>query len=161
MDGHKIALALRAAYLSTHRKADAALMASGITCNQFVVLSALDQEDGISQRLLVERIASDPNTIRPILSALEEKGLVSRKPSSKDGRVWEVKLTRKGRNAFAKANAKTADFRHRLTAPLTKAEAKTLVELLQKITESVNLPEPVPKRIKAKRKTAVTSNGSL
>lgn len=162
MDGHKIALALRAAYLSTHRKADAALLASGITSNQFVVLSALDQEDGVSQRALVERIASDPNTIRPILSALEEKGLVVREPSLTDGRVWEVKLTRKGKNAFAKANAKTAHFRDSLTAPLTKTEAAELVELLEKITESVNRP-PIkkPKRAKPRRETATGSNGSM
>ena len=72
-DGHKIAMALRIAYLSMHRQADAALAPFSLTANQFVLLALLDERDGVSQRDLVDRAASDPNTIRPMLNALQKK----------------------------------------------------------------------------------------
>lgn len=167
VDGHKIAMALRAAYLTMHRKADASLHAMGITANQFVVLSALQQDDGISQRTLVERVTSDPNTIRPLLSALEEKGLVVRLPNATDRRVWDIKLTRKGRSTLKKASEKTEQFRTSLLSPLTISDYTKLLDMLQRITESVQQhtsvkagPVTKKKRVIAGRKKAAARNGS-
>ena len=159
VDGHQICLTLRTTYLSMHRRADAVLLPLGVTANQFVVLAALAEEDGVSQKTLVQRIASDPNTIRPILSALEEKGLVSREASHSDGRVWEVKLTRKGRTAFTKISGKLNSFHQTILTSLSSKEAETLIGLLGKVAEAVNSVSDVtpskPARKKKKREPAL------
>lgn len=44
-NGHEIAMAIRAAYLSMHRQADAILAPYGITANQYVILALLAERD--------------------------------------------------------------------------------------------------------------------
>ncbi len=131
--GHEIAMALRVAYWAMHRRADAHLQPLGVTANQFVLLSLLFEEDGITQRELVERASSDPNTVRAMLVALEKKGLVARRPHPTDGRAWCVSLTAKGRRTFRKQWTGSEPFRERLVAGLTPQEAETLLELLERI----------------------------
>lgn len=159
LDGHKVCLALRSTYLSMHRKADSVLLPQGITANQFVVLAALAEEDGISQKTLVERISSDPNTIRPILNALEDKGLVIREASHNDGRVWEVKLTRKGRTSFAKTSAKTEKFHKAIVSTLSRGEAEILIDLLGKVSEAVNCvnTKEVVRKSRPKKRAAIAA----
>jgi DNA-binding MarR family transcriptional regulator len=132
--GHQIAMALRAAYLSMHRQADAALQQQGVTANQFVLLSLLADQDQVTQRDLVERASSDPNTIRPMLVALEKKGYVVREPHPDDGRAWLVCLTPAGRAAFRKMNSETDSFRERLISTLQPREADQLLSMLQRIS---------------------------
>lgn len=156
IDGHQVCLALRTTYLSMHRKADAVLLPLGVTANQYVVLAALADEDGISQKALVQRIASDPNTIRPILGALEEKGFVSREASHSDGRVWEVKLTRKGRNAYTKISGNLTNFHQAVLSSLSNSEAETLLQLLGKVSDAINVSTDLgpSKPVKRRKRTA-------
>lgn len=137
-DGHEIAMALRGAYLSMHRQADAALTAFTLTANQFVLLALLDQRDGVSQRDLVDRAASDPNTVRPMLTTLQKKGYVAREPDPDDGRAWLVRITALGRRTFKKARRETETFRERLCANLEVHERETLVRLLGEVVVAMN-----------------------
>src|SRR4051794_5251569 len=98
--GRDIARALRAAYLALHRQTNACFVADGVTADQFVVLSALADADGVTQQDLVRRVNSDPNTVRAILVLLEGRGLVIRGPHPADGRARCVTLTAKGRQSF-------------------------------------------------------------
>ncbi len=131
--GHEIAMAIRAAYLSMHRQADAVLAPHGVTANQYVILALLAERDRVPQRDLVERAASDPNTIRPILIALERKGLVTRKQAPNDGRARCVGLSKKGRRVFEELRRDSQSFRDRLTAALDPEEASNLVCRLRNI----------------------------
>ncbi len=58
---------------------------------------ALSQNDGSNLRELADSIASDRNTLRPMLVLLEKQGLVIRPSNSTDRRAWRVFITRKGR----------------------------------------------------------------
>jgi DNA-binding MarR family transcriptional regulator len=69
----------------------------GVTADQFVVLTLLAEEDGVTQRDLVEQAFSDANTIGEMLTRLEKKQFVRREPHPNDGRARCVFLTRKGR----------------------------------------------------------------
>ena len=95
--GHEFAMLLRKAYLTFHRRANARIIKSGITADQFVALTMLAQEEGITQITLVERTASDANTVTAILRLLERRGLVRREAHARDGRARCVFLTSKGR----------------------------------------------------------------
>ncbi len=87
MSGHELAMSLRAAYLVMHRRTGALLARTRVTADQFVVLSALAEADALTQRELVSRTSSDPNTMRAMLVLLERRGLIKRRPHPRDGRA--------------------------------------------------------------------------
>jgi DNA-binding MarR family transcriptional regulator len=117
-DGHDLAMALRAAYLAMHRRADAAFARHGVTADQFVLLAALAGGDALTQRDLARRTASDPNTVRAMLLLRERRGLVARGPHPTDGRARRVTLTPKGRRAYRTLWASGGPVRARLLASL-------------------------------------------
>ena len=95
--GHELAMLLRKAYLAFHRRANARAIKLGVTADQFVVLTMLAEEEGITQITIVERTASDPNTVAAVLRLLERQGLVRRETHAHDGRARCVFLTPEGR----------------------------------------------------------------
>jgi DNA-binding MarR family transcriptional regulator len=138
---HEVAMALRTAYWAMHRQADACLQAFGVTANQFVLLSLLAEEDGITQRELVERASSDANTVGAMLVALEEKGLVMRGRHPDDGRARRVTLTRTGREAYKRLWAKSEPFRDRLLDALRPGEPEALLDTLGRLTAALDRRE--------------------
>lgn len=102
-DGHELGMWLRKAYLSFHRRANARMLKHGITADQFVLLSVLAREDGITQISIVERTASDPNTVAAILRLLERRGLIRRETHAQDRRARCVFLTPEGRRIQRRA----------------------------------------------------------
>src|SRR5437867_6544375 len=137
---HHIPLGLRAAYLAMHRQTDACLAKHGATADQFVLLSLLAHQDGVTQQELVRRASSDPNTVRAILILLEKRGLVARDGHPTDGRARSVTLTRKGAQVLKRLMVDTEPLRGRLLAAFRPDEAKTLVEFLGRITEAMAPP---------------------
>ena len=107
-------MSISAAYLSMHRQSELNSLKHGITANQFVLLMLLAEEDGISQRDLVERAFSDPNTIRAMLVLLEKQGLVERDQHPKDGRKRNVTITPKGRKIYQKVSDENETMRQTL-----------------------------------------------
>src|SRR5262249_8110945 len=94
---HTLGMRLRGAYLTFHRMANAHFEPLGATADQFVVLTLLAEEEGLTQREIVARAYSDPNTIGEMLTRLEGKKLVRRQRHPTDGRARIVLLTPKGR----------------------------------------------------------------
>src|SRR5262245_19109247 len=107
-NGHELGMWLRKAYLSFHRRANARVLKHGITADQFVLLSVLVRDEGITQIMIVERTASDPNTVAAILGLLERRGLVRRESHAQDRRARCVFLTAEGRRIQRRA-AKEAE----------------------------------------------------
>lgn len=135
--GHDIATALRAAYWAMHRSTEASFTRRTATAEQFVLLSLLAEQDGITQQELVRRASSDANTIRAMLVLLEKRGLVTRPRHPTDGRARSVALTRKGRQTYERLWAQSEPVRERLIAACGAMEARTLVKLLVRIATSV------------------------
>ncbi len=147
MRGHELAMALRAAYLAMHRRTDAIFTRSGVTADQFVVLASLADGDALTQRDLVSRTSSDPNTLRAMLVLLERRQLIERRPHPTDGRARTVSLTRKGRRVFQELWRKSEALRQRLVAALPAGDAELLIGQLRRIvtamaTERAGSSEP-------------------
>lgn len=143
MTGHELALRIRTAYLAMHRQTDAHLAALEITADQFVVLCALSERDALTQRELVDRTSSDPNTIRAMLVLLEERSLIVRRPHATDRRARSVALTPRGRKLLDRLWSKTEPVRQQLVASMTEAQAQTLGQLLERLAETL---QPLPPR---------------
>src|SRR4030095_12685834 len=111
--GHELAMALRAAYWAMHRRADALFGRHGVTADQFVLLSFLNEEDGISQQELVRRATHDANTVRRTRVALSPRASCPRvAPASPRGREGPQRRL----DAARTANASRSRGRER-TAP--------------------------------------------
>ncbi len=157
MGAHELAMSLRAAYLAMHRQTGALLAASGVTADQFVVLVALSDADALTQRELVSRTSSDPNTIRAILVLLERQQLIKRRPHPTDARARSVALTRKGRILLPKLWRRTAPLRSRLAAEFDSTAAETLSSHLRQL--AIRCEPEQPGRKSAKNSlTARTTN---
>ena len=141
-DGHELAMALRAAYLTMHRSSDARFARHGVTADQFVLLATLAGGDAVTQRELARRTGSDPNTVRAMLMLLEDRRLVARTPHPTDGRARTVTLTTAGRNCYRRLWRDGEPVRKRLLATLRPGQVETLITLLNRIATGL-CPEPV------------------
>ena len=83
-----------------------------MTADQFVFISLLLDEGGITQKELGQKAYSDANTTTNMLKLLEKRGLVERKTDVRDRRAIRVYLTAKGRKI-----KKTLDDSHKTLTP--------------------------------------------
>jgi DNA-binding MarR family transcriptional regulator len=72
------------------------LDALGVTYTQYLVLSALWEQGGLTITSIADRLALEPSTITPAVKRLEAAGFVQRQRSTSDERQVEVHLTSKG-----------------------------------------------------------------
>jgi DNA-binding MarR family transcriptional regulator len=136
--GHRLPIALRAAYLALHRRSEAAFASHGVTADQFVLLASLARGHALTQRELARRMASDPSTVRAMLVLLERRGLVERDSHPTDARARTVALTPGGKRTFRKLWTAGVPIRQQMLGMLSPDEADTLVGLLTRVTESLN-----------------------
>ena len=77
----------------------------GLTYPQYLVLTALNENDGVRVGELGERLQLETNTLTPLVKRLEAAGLVSRQRDKADERVVRVALTAQGRDVIEAAHA--------------------------------------------------------
>jgi DNA-binding MarR family transcriptional regulator len=73
----------------------------GLSPEQWSVLHVIAGQEGLIQKEIAERAAKDKPTVTRILDALEEKGLITRKPGEQDRRSFRVYATDKGKEIAA------------------------------------------------------------
>lgn len=69
-----------------------------LTTEGWALLSLLSESDELPQLEISERVGKDRHHTSRLIDALEQQGLVVRKPTASDGRVKLVALTEKGRD---------------------------------------------------------------
>ena len=141
---HELPMSLGAAFRTMQRQTDACCIKHGITAKQFVLLVLLAEEDGITQQELVERAASDPNTIRAMLVLLEKKGMVKREQDLTDGRKRHITITKKGRKTYENALKDSESIREHIYSNFSVDELKMLNMFLNRITESLDSSDILP-----------------
>lgn len=129
---------MRGAYLTLHRGLNLRLRQSGLTADQFVVLSLLAREEGLTQGDIARRCASDPSTVGALLRLLEKEKLVSRERHAADGRALSIRMTERGRRLQKQAWDDSADFQRALGDTLRTAhEKKIVLSALDRIREAM------------------------
>ncbi len=76
----------------------------GITYPQYLVLSALGEQDGSTIGAIAERLSLESSTINPPVKRLEQAGLLERRRSTVDERQVHVWLTDAGRALLAESH---------------------------------------------------------
>lgn len=107
----------------------------GISPADYAALQVLRDNPGIGSSELAAVLRLQlPNLIK-ILNDFERKGLMRRSRSREDGRAVELMLTAAGEKLMAKAVALTRAYHQDMLAPLTKAEQRQFLQLLNRLVE--------------------------
>jgi DNA-binding MarR family transcriptional regulator len=75
-----------------------------LTVTQFAVLTALDEEPGLSNADLARRAFVTPQSMHAVLQELERLQFVMRRPHPQHQRVLQAELTEAGRRTLKSAN---------------------------------------------------------
>lgn len=130
---------LRRAYLALHRRANAELRRQfEVTADQFVVLSLLAEQDGVTQQELGSRCYSDPSTTGALVRLMEDRGWVWREQDPSDGRARKVHLTRAGRQLQGELWAAALSFHQDLwSATGSDDEERTVFDALDRVVAAM------------------------
>jgi len=89
--------AIRTVGMRHRGEAEAALADLGLHTGQEVLLLELDAHGPRTQRQLADGLGCEPPSVTQMVQKLEASGLITRTPSSSDGRATVVELTDRGR----------------------------------------------------------------
>jgi DNA-binding MarR family transcriptional regulator len=127
----RIGYRLKEAQHALRTAMDRALGERGLTTPQYAVLSALDEEPGLSNADLARRAFVTPQTMNSIVVLLEHTGLVERRPHAVHGRVLSTALTPAGSELVHSCDEVVWRIEERMLAPLSDAERVQLAVLLR------------------------------
>jgi DNA-binding MarR family transcriptional regulator len=111
---------------------DAALAPKGLTAPQYVALTTLEEDAGLSNADMARLCFVTPQTMLRIIENLEEAGLVGRTPHPTHGRVRQIELTARGRKLTAECHEHVLALERRLVADLSRSERQQLHDTLHK-----------------------------
>lgn len=106
---------------------------SELTKQQFTVLAALENNEGVSQTALVEMTGIDRSTLAEMVRRMLERGLVSRERTEKDARANAVAITASGRKALRVARSAADRAEKALLDPLPPSERSKFIKALAMI----------------------------
>jgi len=109
------------------------VVGGGLTPRQFAVLLTISQEEGLSQTDLVERTGIDRSTLADIIRRMLKKGLIRRRRTKTDARVYAVKLSDEGAEALRDAQPAAFQADARLLAALPETKRAEFLESLSVI----------------------------
>ena len=108
-----------------------------LTAVQYAALVAIAAHPGIDATRLSEIIYFDRSTIGDVLDRMEGKRWIRREPAPNDRRIKLLELAEAGVEVLRQVEPGIRRVQERLLAPLTDAEAKTLVRLLARMADGV------------------------
>ncbi|MET9734935.1 MarR family transcriptional regulator [Streptomyces sp. NPDC006458] len=115
----------------------AALRPFKINLPQYTVMLALSQEPGLSGAALARRCMVTPQTMSSVLSTLEGRGLVERKPHPIHSHILEARLTRSGLSLIRRADEAAMQVETLLSGCFTEVEAKEFLGRLDKCSQAL------------------------
>ena len=114
-----------------------ACAALSLTPAQYGVLTIVEAHPQIDQTRLARALAFDKVTVQRVLKGLEERGLCQRERLSLNRRQTAVSLTPAGQAMVQAARRPVQRAYQELLAPLSEDEQTTLIELLQRLAQSL------------------------
>ncbi|WP_077002128.1 MarR family winged helix-turn-helix transcriptional regulator [Variovorax sp. KK3] len=109
------------------------MAAYGLKQVDFSVLSLLRHNPGATSRQLCATLDILPPNLVSLVSAMDSRGLIERRPHPYDGRAIGLYLTQSGEALVREAERTVVDLENEASERLTTRERETLIKLLQKI----------------------------
>jgi DNA-binding MarR family transcriptional regulator len=109
-----------------------------LTPRQYAILATVSQNPDVSQTGLVEQTGVDRSTLADIVRRLVKKGLLQRKRTRRDARMYAVRLTQKGQSALNAVKPAAARVDQRLLSVLGADERGTFIGALGEIVRAMN-----------------------
>ncbi|MBB3191951.1 MarR family winged helix-turn-helix transcriptional regulator [Halomonas cerina] len=112
---------------------DPALKQHGLTSLQYTVLSVIKRYSGLSSAELSRHFFVTPQTMGPILTQLEKRGLIVREPNTENRRLLAISLTDEGGRHLETCNHVIADIEQEIFGELDDDTLQHFRETLQRI----------------------------
>jgi len=116
-----------------------------LTKQQFTVLAAVGQNEGVSQTDLVLITGIDRSTLAEMIRRMVDKGCLAREPTQNDQRANSVRTTPDGRRVLRKARAASECADKMLLAVLPARDRARFVKLLESVASGAGEGQPDPK----------------
>ena len=107
-----------------------------LTKQQFTLLAALEQNDGVSQTALVEITGIDRSTLAEMVRRMLEKGLLTRERTEEDQRANAVAISPSGRKALRSARNAADRAERALLEALPAPDRQKFVKALREIAQA-------------------------
>ena len=136
--GRRLGYALKRAQHALRIAMDDALRPCGITTPQYAVLSAVEQEVGLTNASLARAAFVTAQSMQGILANLERDGLIERHAPPGNGRMLGCTLTAAGYVLVERAHGAVAPVEHTLMAGLGGEDASRIAGLLSTCAEKLD-----------------------
>jgi len=115
--------------------------ASDLTKQQFTVLAAVEQNEGISQTDLVGITGIDRSTLAEMIRRMIEKGLLDRERTESDQRANAVRMAAAGRKALRSARSASDRVERTLLAGLSASDRPRFLKMLSSVASQAETEE--------------------
>lgn len=109
------------------------LLQSPFSLSEARVLYELAHRDGLAAREIGTELDLDPGYLSRIVQKFSDDGLITRKPLAADRRQYQLSLTAKGRQAFAKLDRSSHEDVAKMLHPLSEADRRRLTATMATI----------------------------
>jgi DNA-binding MarR family transcriptional regulator len=108
------------------REVETVIAPHGLTVTQYLVLSVLDRQPGLSSAQLARRAYVSPQSMNETLLTLEQRNLVTRQPDPARRRVLNTQLSKSGQTLVKACNREVSKVESTMTAGLTDKQSEAL-----------------------------------
>lgn len=119
-------------------EADRRARTHGMSRAQWVILTRLNRQPGLSQKELAELLEVEPITVARLVDRLEARGLLERRPDPADRRIWRLHLLPGAQAILDELAGQRDELVGLLTARLAPAEIETVTASLLRMRAALS-----------------------
>ncbi|MQA11328.1 MAG: MarR family transcriptional regulator [Pseudonocardiaceae bacterium] len=123
---------------------DERLRELGLTTNQYATLATLSRVDGMSTAELARYFRVSPQAMSQLVTALERRGMVTRRADEQHHKIMRLSLTPLGKRRQLEADAAVTEIEDGLVENLSAPERNVLFSTLEKCCETLDMLDDVP-----------------
>ena len=112
--------------------------ADEVTPQQAETLQLIADKGAVSTSTLATLLGIDPSTASRNLAGLQQKGYVTRKKATDDGRQTDVRLTPKGKRAADAASASSAQALASLLEKINRGDRQKVLDALDALVKAID-----------------------
>lgn len=124
---------------------DEAVASHGITTTEYVTLSVLRDRDGLSCAQLARWAFVTPQAMNLVISALERRALIRRRPDPHHGRVLRASVTAKGLKVLSRCDRNMDAIEEDMLDGLAPETIDTVRDALHSCAHSLEASRPLPR----------------